>query len=179
LTKRAGLQVTMVSILPSQTSGLKLLEVDAAGNAVAIRGYGPFGENGSTAPNRFGYTGQQYIAGLGLYYYKARWYSPTMGRFLETDPIGYGDGVNWYGYVGNNPVNRVDPSGLDFTIVHGVPSSAVPYQAPNGQSFMLLHTLITRQYWQLAKPMGWLTLVESIMLSDNMERTIFKELMQE
>ena len=81
------------------------------GNATAIRGYGPFGENGTMAPNRFGYTGQQYIAGLGLYYYKARWYSPTMGRFLETDPIGYGDGVNWYAYVGNGPVNFTDPTG--------------------------------------------------------------------
>lgn len=35
-----------------------------------------------------------------------------MGRFLETDPIGYGDGVNWYAFVGNNPVNRRDPTGL-------------------------------------------------------------------
>ncbi|RFC40788.1 MAG: RHS repeat-associated core domain-containing protein [Candidatus Nitrotoga sp. CP45] len=77
---------------------------------MAIRGYGPFGENGTTAPNRFGYTGQQYIAGLGLYYYKVKWYSPTMGRFLETDPIGYADGVNWYAYVGNNPVNHRDPT---------------------------------------------------------------------
>jgi len=91
--------------------GSVIAEADPAGNAVAIRGYGPFGENGITAPNRFGYTGQQYIAGLGLYYYKARWYSPTMGRFLETDPIGYGDGVNWYAYVGNSPVNFTDPSG--------------------------------------------------------------------
>ena len=74
--------------------GSVIAEADAAGNVLAIRGYGPFGENGITAPNRFGYTGQQYIAGLGLYYYKARWYSPTIGRFLETDPIGYGDGVN-------------------------------------------------------------------------------------
>ncbi|MGB4923379.1 MAG: RHS repeat-associated core domain-containing protein, partial [Candidatus Nitrotoga sp.] len=88
-----------------------IAEADAMGNATAIRGYGPFGENGTMVPNRFGYTGQQYIAGLGLYYYKARWYSPTMGRFLETDPIGYGDGVNWYAYVGNNPVNLVDPDG--------------------------------------------------------------------
>ncbi|CAH1903827.1 hypothetical protein NTGHW29_150071 [Candidatus Nitrotoga sp. HW29] len=79
---------------------------------MVIHAYGPFGENGTTAPNRFGYTGQQYIAGLGLYYYKARWYSPTVGRFLETDPIGYGDGVNWYAYVGNNPVNWRDPRGL-------------------------------------------------------------------
>ncbi|MFZ1318160.1 MAG: RHS repeat-associated core domain-containing protein [Candidatus Nitrotoga sp.] len=92
--------------------GSVIAEADAMGNATAIRGYGPFGENGTTAPNRFGYTGQQYIAGLGLYYYKARWYSPTMGRFLETDPIGYGDGVNWYAYVGNGPVNRRDPTGL-------------------------------------------------------------------
>ncbi|MDP1638231.1 MAG: RHS repeat-associated core domain-containing protein [Candidatus Nitrotoga sp.] len=79
---------------------------------MAIRGYGPFGENGTTAPNRFGYTGQQYIAGLGLYYYKVKWYSPTMGRFLETDPIGYGDGVNWYAYVGNIQVNRKDSTGF-------------------------------------------------------------------
>ena len=92
--------------------GSVIAEADAAGNALAIRGYGPFGESGTTAPNRFGYTGQQYIAGLGLYYYKARWYSPTVGRFLETDPIGYGDGVNWYAYVGNNPLNRMDPMGL-------------------------------------------------------------------
>ncbi|BBJ22520.1 hypothetical protein W01_04470 [Candidatus Nitrotoga sp. AM1P] len=92
--------------------GSIIAEADATGNATAIRGYGPFGENGTTPPNRFGYTGQQYIAGLGLYYYKARWYSPTLGRFLETDPIGYADGVNWYAYVGNSPVNRRDPTGL-------------------------------------------------------------------
>ncbi|MEQ1584192.1 MAG: RHS repeat-associated core domain-containing protein, partial [Candidatus Nitrotoga sp.] len=92
--------------------GSIIAEADAMGNATAIRGYGPFGENGTMAPNRFGYTGQQYIAGLGLYYYKARWYSPTLGRFLETDPIGYADGVNWYAYVNNNPINTNDSSGL-------------------------------------------------------------------
>ena len=42
----------------------------------------------------------------------ARIYSPTLGRFLQTDPIGYGDGLNWYNYVGIDPVNATDPSGL-------------------------------------------------------------------
>ena len=47
-----------------------------------------------------------------MYYYKARIYSPTLGRFLQTDPIGYGDGLNWYNYVGGDPVNATDPNGL-------------------------------------------------------------------
>jgi RHS repeat-associated protein len=58
------------------------------------------------------YTGQQYLGGLNLYHYKARCYSPSLGRFLQTDPIGTADDLNLYAYVGNNPVNFSDPTGL-------------------------------------------------------------------
>lgn len=75
--------------------------------------YGPFGESTALSGTLFGYTGQRYDAETGLYYYKARYYSPILGRFLQTDPIGYAGGdFNLYAYVNNDPLNMRDPLGL-------------------------------------------------------------------
>ena len=57
-----------------------------------------------------GYTGKPYDAVTGLSDYGFRDYSPTHARFITEDPIR--DGENWFSYVGNNPVNWVDPWGL-------------------------------------------------------------------
>jgi RHS repeat-associated protein len=66
----------------------------------------------------YGFTGREYDCETGLYYYRARYYNPAIGRFLQTDPIGYADSLNLYQYCGNNPVNFIDSLGLWKGPVH-------------------------------------------------------------
>jgi RHS repeat-associated protein len=103
----------------SGTTDRRFLNSDERGSVVSVASsagtsvntYDEFGIPRSSNSGRFQYTGQTWLPELGMYYYKARIYSPTLGRFLQADPIGLNGGVNLYSYAGANPVNFVDPLG--------------------------------------------------------------------
>ncbi|MDR6624346.1 polymorphic toxin type 28 domain-containing protein [Caulobacter segnis] len=102
---------TTPEYLLADHQGSIIAATDSNGAVTSKLTYDEYGVPGSGNAGLFQYTGQVYLSDLSLYHYKARVYSPTLGRFLQTDPTGYDDGLNWYAYVGNDPLNRSDPTG--------------------------------------------------------------------
>jgi RHS repeat-associated protein len=86
--------------------------VDQNGKLLSSLSYEPFGKTTTTSTYPFQFTGRVPVT-AGLYYYRARYYCPAVGRFISEDPLGLASGDSLaYKYTRNNPVNRTDPSGL-------------------------------------------------------------------
>jgi RHS repeat-associated protein len=132
-----------------RTDGTGTLDylTDALSSTIALTGssgasnvqysYGPFGSmsiTGSTTSD-YTYTGRE-SDGLGIYYYRARYYNPVIGRFISEDPIGFLGGINDYIYAGDDPMDFNDPLGLDKNAGRNcsvTPASAAQYAGAVGQ----------------------------------------------
>lgn len=93
---------------------------DSARTVVQRYSYSVFGQPRPTTGfrNSYQFTGREWDKETGLYYYRLRYYDPMEGLFISKDPIGFAGGdVNLYRYVQNNPVNFIDPSGLEKLIL--------------------------------------------------------------
>jgi RHS repeat-associated protein len=104
-------------VLHADNEGSVIATADCSGNQKSILTYDEYGVPGASNSGRFQYTGQAWIAELGMYYYKARMYSPALGRFMQADSVGYKDDLNLYVYVGDDPLNGTDPTGKDSWLV--------------------------------------------------------------
>ena len=94
--------------------------IDDTGGLIDHIDFGSFGqvlyESDSAAGDRFKFTGREFEPLLGMYHYRARFYDPQLGRFISQDPLSFAAGdSNLYRYVGNDPLNAIDPYGLAAT----------------------------------------------------------------
>jgi RHS repeat-associated protein len=99
---------------PTDALGSTLALADETGPLTTQYTYEPFGKTtvaGAGTTNSFAYTGRE-LDGTGIYYYRARYYYPHIGRFVSEDPAGFHGSQNLYAYVGDDPINFFDPLGL-------------------------------------------------------------------
>jgi RHS repeat-associated protein len=139
---------------------------DTSGDTVEIYEYSVFGQVAATDannPNPFMFTGREFDKETGLYYYRARYYNPTLGRFLQTDPAG---SANLYSYCSNDPTGLIDPSGCEesdpYLIRHSVPvdalfdlGDALRWAADPGRLFQMVQWWLETQFNAFEDHPGW------------------------
>jgi RHS repeat-associated protein len=134
---------TVLALANSSGSIVESYVYDAYGN-VTIRNGGGNVIGTSAYGNRFLFQGREYDYTTQLYHFRARWYDPETGRWLSNDPIGISGGLNLYAFCANNPVNFVDPMGLDVWVLE-VRDSLFFHRVVVGE----MYDIIRRQtvYW--------------------------------
>ena len=115
-------------LLDGDGDGIEKYTYDAFGSPTVTDWNGENARPYSWYGNRFMFTGREYFPELGLYDYRNRFYHPVLGRFLQSDPVGFGGGdANLFRYCGGDPVNWTDPFGLqDPPIIPIKPLEAIP-----------------------------------------------------
>ncbi|MFZ3069971.1 MAG: RHS repeat-associated core domain-containing protein [Anaerolineaceae bacterium] len=123
---RLGMRTATGSEMPwewllSDQLGSVIGSTESGGPEMTTARYGAFGNiraSNGTSPTDYGYTGQREQEEIGLYYYNARWYDPSLARFVQADTIvpdpGNSQAFDRYAYVNNNPLKYTDPSGHRF-----------------------------------------------------------------
>ncbi len=141
--------------------GSSLALIDNLGVVQTSYTYAPFGATTATgvaSANATQFTGRE-NDGTGLYYYRARYQDPILGRFMSEDPIGIHGGFDLYSYVGNAPTNLVDPLGTQPIPVPAPPPGPAPLIVPPWVPLVLFDAWILEHDWRefrkLCAASGW------------------------
>jgi RHS repeat-associated protein len=126
---------------------------DASGAAISAIAYSPDGVAALPAGMRFGFTSQISVPEVGLYYFKSRFYSATLGHFLQGDPLRYGGGMNVYSYAGGDAANSRDSTGLtercEIADSHFVFTGAETSRWPDGTGYTVIHGYFETPYGEI------------------------------
>jgi len=153
---------------------------DSSGDTVQTYEYSIYGQvavEDPNHPNPYMFAGRRFDIEIGLYYNRARYYNPFIGRFLQADPIGYRGGMNLYTYCMNRPTQLVDPSGLAWEdpnvkilLWDGSDNKA------RGDGSLDFGEAADDDYWDVKIDIGGLGIIGFLGIFDNLKDTIMEQM---